>query len=169
MEGLICTTRIINNSKNTVPLSDGWHHYFDLGIKVDELELKLNVPEIVKLDLRNIPTGEKEFYNNFRIPKKIGNSQFDSCFKINSNNGKAVTKLIAPANNIDLNIWQETGNNKYEYLVVYTPPGRRSIAVEPMTSNINSFNNGEDLIQLAPGKEYVSSYGIYLSKNGLSN
>ncbi|OGU30622.1 MAG: hypothetical protein A2057_02065 [Ignavibacteria bacterium GWA2_35_9] len=82
MEGLICTTRIINNSKNTVPLSDGWHHYFDLGIKVDELELKLNVPEIVKLDLRNIPTGEKEFYNNFRIPKKIGNSQFDSCFKI---------------------------------------------------------------------------------------
>jgi aldose 1-epimerase len=163
-EGLICTTRIINNSKSTIPLSDGWHHYFDLGISINDLELKLDVSEIVKLDSRNIPTGYKEPYNEFMIPAKIGNTQFDSCFKIKSSNGKAGTTLISPDNNINLNIWQETGNNKYEYLVIYTPPGRRSIAVEPITSNINSFNSGEGLILLAPDEEYISSFGIYLKK-----
>ena len=169
LEGLICTTRIINNSKNIIPLSDGWHHYFDVGVKIDDLELKLDVSEIIDLDSRNIPTKKKEPYNDFRTPSRICDRYFDSCFKIDRLKGKAVTELISKDHNIHLNIWQETGSNKFEYLVIYTPPDRKSIAVEPMTSNINSFNNGEDLIQLAPGKEYVSSYGIYLSKNGLSN
>ena len=105
-----------------------------------------------------------EQYNEFIIPSKIGNTQFDSCFKIKSSNGKAGTTLISPDNNINLNIWQETGSNKYEYLVIYTPPGRRCIAVEPITSNVNSFNSGEGLILLAPDDEYISSFGIYLEK-----
>ena len=163
-EGLICTTRIINKSKSAIPLSDGWHHYFDLGTNINELELKLDISEIVKLDSRNIPTGSKEAYNEFVIPEKIGNTQFDSCFRIKSCNGKAATTLSSPNNNIRLTIWQETGNGKYQYLVIYTPPGRRYIAVEPITSNINSFNNGEDLILLEPDNEYISSFGIYLKK-----
>jgi aldose 1-epimerase len=84
---------------------------------------------------------------------------------MDSHKSKAVTELISNDQNIHLNIWQETGRNKYEYLVIYTPPDRKSIAIEPMTSNVNSFNNGESLIQLAPGKEYSSSFGIYLEKD----
>lgn len=163
--GLTCTTKIHNKSKDTMPLSDGWHHYFDLGISIDDLELKLDVSEIVKLDSRNIPTGFKESYSEYNFPKKIGSKQFNSCFKIKNGNEKTTTKLISSDNNINLNIWQETGTNKFEYLVIYTPPGRRSIAVEPITSNINSFNNGEGLIQLAPDDVYTSSFGIYLEKN----
>jgi aldose 1-epimerase len=168
-DGLTCTTKIVNKSGSAMPLSDGWHNYFDIGIQIDDLELKLDVSEIVDLDSRNIPTQKKELYTDFSKPSRICSKSFDSCFKINSLNGRAVTELISAEHNIHLNIWQETGNNKFEYLVIYTPPDRKSIAIEPMTSNVNSFNNGEGLIQLATEKEYVSSYGIYLSKNGLSN
>jgi aldose 1-epimerase len=62
-DGLTCTTKIINKSGNTIPLSDGWHHYFDVGVKVDDLELKLSVSEIIDLDSRNIPTEKREPYN----------------------------------------------------------------------------------------------------------
>lgn len=162
--GLICTTKIVNESGGTIPLSDGWHHYFDIGVKVDDLELKLDVSEIVELDSKNIPTKKKEPFNNFKTPSKINDKIFDSCFKVDSLNGKAVTQLVSKENNIYLNIWQEMGIDKYEYLVIYTPPDRKSIAIEPMTSNVNAFNNGEGLIQLPPDKEYVSSFGIFLSK-----
>ncbi len=164
-EGLTCTTKVINKSAVPIPISDGWHHYFDLGVKIDELELQLDVSEIIRFDSRNIPAGKKEPYKNFSLPSRIGNIEFDSCYKINSNGGRITTKLISKDNNIDLNIWQETGHNKFEYLVVYTPPGRRSIAVEPITSNINSFNNREGLIVLNPEENYISSFGIHLNKN----
>ena len=163
-EGLTCTTRIINQSENSVPLSDGWHHYFDLGIKINDLQLKLDVSEIIELDSRNIPTGNKKAYNDFSVPARIGNTEFDSCFKIKSNKGKVITKLISPDQEIDLDIWQETGNYKYEYLVIYTPPGRKSIAVEPITSNINSFNNKDGLIVLAPEEKFIAGFGISLNK-----
>jgi aldose 1-epimerase len=163
-EGIIITTRIVNHSENSIPLSDGWHHYFDLGIRVNDLQLKLDVSKTVELDSRNIPTGNKKAYNDFSVPAKIGNTQFDSCFKIKSNGGKAITKLISRKDDIDLNIWQETGHSKYEYLVIYTPPGRRSIAVEPITSNINSFNNIEGLVVLTPGEKFSASFGIFLNK-----
>lgn len=164
-DGLVCTTKVINKSGQTIPLCDGWHHYFDFGIKVDDLKLKLEVSEIVGLDSRNIPTKNKESYCDFNTPSKICDRSFNSCFKIGRLNGKAVTKLISEDSNIHLDIWQETGANKFEYLVVYTPPDRKTIAIEPMTSNVDSFNNGEGLIMLAPKEEYISSFGIYLNKN----
>ena len=163
-DGLTCVTKITNHSEISIPLSDGWHHYFDLGVKVDDLKLKLDVSEIMELDKKNIPTGIKKLYDDFSTPTTLGNSHFDSCFKIHSINGKAETELISTNNKIDLKIWQETGKNKYEYLVIYTPPDRKTIAIEPITSNINSFNNNEGIILLEPNQEFVSSFGVVLKK-----
>jgi aldose 1-epimerase len=163
-DGLTITTKIINKSGKTIPLGDGWHYYFDIGVKVDDLELKLDVSDIFELNPKNIPTGNKESFSDFKTPSKINDKFFDSCFKVNSSNGKAVTKLISKEHKIHLNIWQEMGIDKYEYLVIYTPPDRKSIAIEPMTSNVNAFNNGEGLIQLQPGREFISSCGIFLNK-----
>ena len=167
--GLICSTKVTNNSKRIIPLSDGWHHYYDLGVSVDDLQLKLDVSNIIELDSRNIPTEKRKSFNEFDTPLVIRNRSFDSCFKVDSCNGKSTTQLISTEQDIHLNIWQETGTHKYEYLVIYTPPDRGSIAIEPMTSNVDSFNNGEGLIKLSPDEEYISSFGIYLSRNGSMN
>ncbi len=160
---VICETKVVNQSERTIPLSDGWHHYFDLNTKVDDLKLKFEVEEIINLDERKIPTGIVEPFNEFKKATRIGSKHFDSCFKIKNDNGKAVTEIISETQNTHLKIWQETGINKYNYLVIYTPSDRRAIAIEPITSNINAFNSREDLILLGEGKEYQSSFGISLN------
>jgi aldose 1-epimerase len=162
-KGLTCTTEIINLSGSVIPISDGWHHYFDLGVPVDELKLKLDNPELIELDSRMIPNGGKKEYKIFTVQQEIGSRHFDSCFKLKTK-GKAETKLISEERNINLLIWQDTGPGKYNYLVIYTPPDRKSIAIEPISSNINSFNNKEGLILLPPGDKFVSGFGMYLSK-----
>jgi len=165
INGLTCKTKILNESGKTIPLSDGWHHYYNLGLKVDDLQLKLNAEEIMGLNSRNIPDGNNEQFTEFKTPDRIGNRFIDSCFKIENNGGKAVTELISKENDIHLNIWQDTGKGKYNYLVIYTPPHRDSIAIEPMTSNVNTFNNMEGLIYLEPNEEFKSSFGINLIRN----
>jgi aldose 1-epimerase len=161
--GLTCTTEIVNLSGSVIPISDGWHHYIDLGVPVDELLLKLDNLDLIELDSCGIPDGRKQEYKIFDVPHKIGRQHFDSCFKLKTN-GKAETRLISKERNINLLIWQDTGPGKYDYLVIYTPPDRKSIAIEPITSNINSFNNNEGLILLRPNDKFVSGFGIYLSK-----
>ncbi len=163
-DGLTCTTKIVNLSKSIIPLSDGWHHYFELGTDIDKLKIKIDSAELITLGDRFIPMGESKMFNEFVYAKEIGKKHFDSCFKMNLGNDRIVTQLFSEEKGIILNIWQETGTNKYNYLVVYTPPDRKSIAIEPITSNINAFNNHEGLILLPPLEMYISNIGVYLSK-----
>ncbi len=165
LDGLTCKTKVVNKSRKTIPISDGWHHYFDLGINLSELSLKLNVSNLIELDSQKIPNGKKSIEFKFNDVKKIENQEIDSCFQVESSNGRAETRLIYEKWNLDLRIWQETGPNKYNYIVIYTPPDRKSIAVEPLTSNIDCFNNREGLILLKSGEEYISDFGIYLNND----
>jgi len=61
-------------------------------------------------------------------------------------------------------ICQETGKYKYNFLQVYTPPHRKSIAIEPMTCAPNAFNNEQGLIILAPFESFSASWGISMVK-----
>lgn len=163
-DGLACATTIKNNSSNQIPFSDGWHFYFDLGIDIDNLKLKTEKCELLELDANMIPTGERKVFNEFIDGRFIADTKFDSCFKLSSS-GKAVTRLISDERKLDLTIWQEASEGKYQYLVIYTPPDRKTIAIEPMTSNINSFNNGKGLIILHPDETFSASFGISLNKS----
>ena len=162
-QGLTCKTNIKNNSRNQIPLSDGWHFYFDLGIEIDKLKLKTENCELMELDSQMIPNGEKIKFDEFITEKNINRRKFDSDFKLMECE-KAETRLISENQNIDLTIWQEAGEGKYQYLVIYTPPDRKTIAIEPMTSNINSFNDEEGLIKLNPKETFTASFGISLKK-----
>ena len=57
-------------------------------------------------------------------------------------------------------IWQETGKYKYNFLQVYTPPHRKSIAIEPMTCAPDAFNNKDGLIVLGPFESFYAVCGI---------
>jgi len=163
-DGLICKTKVINRSLSTMPLSDGWHHYFMLGDEVDRLKLKLEVSDIVEVDAKNIPTGKRTPFRDYTSPVEIGEKRFNTCFLVDGKKGKAVTQLISEDRGVTLSVWQETGMNKFNYLVVYTPPDRKSIAIEPMTSNVDSFNNGKGLIVLPPNGEFAAKCGIQIGR-----
>lgn len=161
-DGLTCETKIINNSDSSIPVMDGWHHYFELGCPVDNLKMRIEPSELISVDLQNIPNGKTKIFDEFSSLTRIDGKHFDNCFKLNCGNGRVTTQIFSEEHNTQLNIWQETGMNKYNYVVIYTPADRKSIAIEPMTSNVNSFNNHEGLIVLAPCEELEMNYGIYI-------
>jgi aldose 1-epimerase len=52
--------------------------------------------------------------------------------------------------------------DKYNFLQVYTPPHRNTIAIEPMTCLADAFNNKKGLIILKPSETASFSFGVKL-------
>jgi len=160
LNGFSCETKIINKGKQQMPFGDGWHPYISFNKNVDELHLKLPEAESIKVDDNLIPTGCREPYSTFNNSSLIGNTSFDNCFYLKSVEDLHCIELYDSQQDVSIALWQDAGKQKYNYLQIYIPPERRSIAIEPMTGNINSFNNGEGLLVLEPGKNFAANYGL---------
>ncbi len=159
---LTCETTIINMGKEALPIGDGFHPYFQIGDSINELFFQLPKVELLEIDDRMIPSGEKGSFDNFNKRAKIGNTELDSCFLIKQAPGKASTFLSD--GELTLELWQETGDGLYNYLQVYTPPHRKCIALEPMTCPPDALNSKEALIELIPDGEVTFAFGIKLSQ-----
>jgi aldose 1-epimerase len=156
--GFRANTIITNTGKLTAPIGDGWHPYFSFGEKVDGLSIKL--PSNKKIEVKElIPTGKYSTIKDFVSLQKIKATNFNLGLVMRKRK-KATTTIFSPKNNFSLNVWQSAS---YPYLQVFTPPGRASIAIEPMSCNANAFNNKKGLVSLAPKKSFKGSYGVYLS------
>ncbi len=160
---VIISTKVTNTGSDEMPCTDGWHCYFKSGATVDVLEMQLPPAISIGTDGRGIPNGTKTTDSGWRRFKLIGNTFIDNGFRILENTGKVTTKLFDRKNDMMINIWQETGAAKYNYLQLYTQPARKSIAVEPMTSATDAFNNGEGLLVLQPEHAFQAAWGVYIS------
>ena len=156
--GVTCKTQITNISKEKILFSDGWHPFFILDEKINDSLLKLDVNSIILTDNYHIPTGLTKEINSDGA-KEISDKFFDTTFYVNHKD-KIVTELFSPSKDVTLHIWQEAGISKYRYINVFTPPDRKSIAIEPMTSNLDAFNNKQDIIYLEPGCSWEASFGF---------
>lgn len=170
---LTCISETRNTGSQAMPFTFGWHPWFFNNTIIDDVELMFPCEYKVDVDDNLIPTGEKTPYHEFDRLKKIGDKKFDTCFRLksfsepagvfNPQNEIAVVTAINTNNKIKLQIWMETGMNKYNYLQVYIPPQRNTIALEPMTSWPDAFNNKNDLIVLQPGESAKMKYGIQIN------
>jgi aldose 1-epimerase len=149
-----------NSDEKHLPAGNGWHPYFALVDNVDELHFSFPSSNLYEVNNRMLPTGVTSDYIEFNEPAKINTANFDTCFFLTKEEGIAKTKLINKSKNSGLTIWQETGKNKFNFLQVYTPPHRKSIAIEPMTCLPNAFNNKNGYSILSPGEELSVSWGI---------
>ncbi|WP_163337445.1 hypothetical protein [Desulfopila sp. IMCC35008] len=160
-EGFCCRTRINNNSKTPMPAGHGWHPYFTAGAdRIDELLFSFPAHDILEVNEVNIPTGRTFPYDNFGSPVPVADTRLDSCFLLEDTNRHATVLLQNTRINLTLRLWQETGPGKYNYLQVYTPPHRKSIAIEPMTCAPNALNNKKGLITIPSGESVTFSWGI---------
>jgi aldose 1-epimerase len=160
---LIITTEIINKDDKPMPVQDGWHPYFTLGKKIDELKLQISSQEQIIFDDKMIPTGEMIAYKEFTEPKKIGTLFFDDCFKLDFTAPQPLCILKDTDNKIQVEIRPD---KSYPYLQIYTPPHRQSIAIENLSAPPDAFNNGINLIILSP-QEYAiftTSYKVTILK-----
>jgi aldose 1-epimerase len=140
----------LNEGKEPCPVMFGWHPYFVLGNEdADAWQIDIPSNHIVAFDDNQIPVGVEPF--RLEKPTLLHNKIFDNCFVIAPGISPAVTELISENQHITLKIEQETGEGLFNYLVVYTPPARDCVGIEPLTANVNAFNSGEGLNILAQG------------------
>ena len=76
-------TTIKNNSVEAIPVCDGWHPYFTLACKMDELSFEINADKILELNDNLVPTGNIIEYKKFQHSEIIGNTILDNCFLLN--------------------------------------------------------------------------------------
>ncbi|MCX7744349.1 MAG: aldose 1-epimerase [Flavobacteriales bacterium] len=150
------TTYYENTGKSTMPLVDGWHPYFITPEGTDQSYLQADISEFIEAN-KLIPTGRNKEYLNFKDGQIIGDTHWDTCFfwKLN---GKARLKTSMGTIIIE-NI------QGYDFLQIYTPPHRKSIALEPLTGAPDAFNNKIGLTKLAPKEKIYFT----LSLNFISN
>ena len=139
-----------NMGTEPCPAMFGWHPYFQLGNEMVDA-WKINIPSdtIVVFDNRMSPIDTAPFA--IEGPMLLFKKALDNAFVIKNTGDKAITQLISDNQHVTLEIEQETGEGKFNHLVIYTPPARDCVGIEPLTANVNSFNNGEGLNIIAPG------------------
>lgn len=154
-------TAVTNLEKTSIPIGFGWHPYFQLTVPIDEVQLTLPPVERIDVDARLIPTGVTEVYEKFQQPTYIGETEFDTGFHFLSDQREI--QLYDDSHGMYLTIWMEGEGNNYEYVQLYTPPGRKSIAIEPMTCAADAFNNGMGLKKLAAHDTFKAQFTIMVS------
>ena len=118
-KGFKCITSITNNDNLQIPVGDGWHPYFIMNRKVNDLFLKIPSTKKISVDNRMIPTGKVVMMKRFSRLNQINKQNFDTGFIISNAKKKiAITEIVNKILGITIQIWQETGKNKYNYLVV---------------------------------------------------
>lgn len=166
-----CALRVSYSAQNTglsrCPAAFGWHPYFTLSSEsVDDMSLSLPSRSAIKLDENMLPAGREPVEKAETIHLK--DRQLDTAFVLepDSSTGDsepfAETILTSLKTGLRLIVGQQTGEGKLNYLVCYTPARRDSIAIEPLTANVDSFNNGEGLTILSPGETLSGTLWVRL-------
>jgi aldose 1-epimerase len=157
---LFITTIVTNNGDNDMPLNDGWHPYFQLGEKVNNLQVQINSGTMVEFDTHLLPTGKFITTSKFETIQPFNDTALDNCFVLKDHSSPA---CIIKNNTTGLQL-TISANEYYPYLQVYTPPHRKSIAIENLSSAPDSFNNGIGLIIVKPHEQitFAASYQITL-------
>ena len=153
--------RFQNDDKTTIPVGLGWHPYFIMSERVEDTSLQMPESQFIAIDDRMLPTGEKQAYHAFDTLTRIGDTNLDNGFFITKQTGHA--DVILESNHGRLHYWQELGKQKWQFLQVFTPPHRKSIAIEPMTCNIDAFNNQDGLVMLEPDSVIDGKFGVVFS------
>jgi Galactose mutarotase and related enzymes len=150
---LTMTYRVTNLHGDVVPVGLGWHPYFSLGCSADDLELQLPPVQRLLMNERMLPSGEVEPFEYFRDSRRIADWSFDDNFVLCDAGSitDVTTTIWNPQGPFGLQLSQVCGDRAYNYLQVFIPPDRKSIAIEPMTCGVNAFNTGAGLIELDPG------------------
>ncbi len=118
-----------------------------------------NFPSIssLQVDKQMIPNGEITSYNEFAQPRTIGGTQLDTCFFLGD---QGLVNLILEENATPIKLALCYDTKDFPYLQVYTPPHRKTIAIEPMTCAPDAFNNHKGIKTLPPQEKFSCTFTI---------
>jgi len=155
-------TAIENLSTQPMPLSHGFHTYYQLSdAPRDDWKVAVAAREHVVLNEVLIPTGERKPVS-YSSPLSLREVKLDDVFTnlVRGPDGKATFYVEGKRQKISV-----IYGPKYPVAVIYAPPGREFICFEPMTGVTNAFNLAQagkydELQSVPPGKTWRESYWI---------
>jgi len=153
-------TTIINLDDLPIPMSDGWHPYFQLGGKVNDWLLYFGANAMLEFDDKLVPTGKLLPYDTFNQPVPIGDTLLDNCFVLNGDESYAACTLRNETAGLQLNFFPDTS---YPFLQIFIPDHRKSIAIENLSAAPNAFNNKIGLLMLQPRHTHTFTVHYQLS------
>jgi len=163
-KGIWIQTEVTNLGEGAMPVCWGWHPYFQLNGPLAEWELQLPACDMIGIDQRMLPTGKKYSFDRFKTYRALGTEVFDNCFALSSTEDRAQIGLRSGTES--LIYLQENGSGYYPFFQLFIPPDRDSLAIEPMTSNVNALRSGDGLLVLDPGKQESCGWGIQFQPEG---
>jgi len=155
--GLSIILESISNSSKTAFIGMGLHPYFSFNhTNVDDLELQLG--RVQRLETEDmIPTGNLVIENTFQDFHTLKDVNLDTGFILT--NGINEIKLRSKSKDATI-VVQGLRGAEWQYLQLYTPKDRTSIAIEPMTCAADSFNNEMGLKFVDAGDAYRMGINI---------
>lgn len=148
-------TTVINDAAVSIPIVDGWHPYFTIGESIDNCSLQFSSIGKMEYDSNLLPTGNIIVDDRFSNGLKIGSLQLDDGYELNAENSSCTLQNEQFILKINPSIL-------YPYLQLYTPPDRKSIAIENLSGAPNAFNNKMGLHIVKPQNNIVfdTSYQV---------
>ncbi len=154
-DGFWIDTQVTNLGTIEMPVSWGWHPYFQLEGMLESWKLRIPTCHFVGIDERMLPTGKLYAYGDFSGGAPLGSTILDNCFKLDAETDQHQVQLENERGL--LTYYQE---RKYPFVQFFIPPDRASIAIEPMTSNIDGLNSGDGLLVLGAGEKANAGWGV---------
>lgn len=167
-DGLTVTHGIVNAGDAPAPVAIGAHPFLRAGsTPVEDLTLTIVAERRYTTDDRNIPTGTEAVagtLDDLSQGRRVGDLDIDTAFTgLPLADGRYRHRLSAP-DGVVTELWAE---EDFAWVQAFTKPGfpgadgpELAVAVEPMTAPANAFNTGEGVRWLAPGEEWLVSWGI---------
>ena len=143
------------------PIADGWHPYFDLQAPVDNCALQIKTGVVLELNDDLIPTGNMNRDTRFGTFSSLSGIQLDDVFLLDTQ-GAQPKVSIHNNDGLQVNLYPDSS---YPFLVAYTPPHRRTIALENVSAAPDAFNNNMGLVLMPMGTEkyFTTIYEIKTS------
>ena len=151
-ESLSVSVIVKNIDKNSFPFTIGWHPYF-ASEDLTNSKIAFKSQKKVVFDENLITKNLVEYRKKMDL--KIANKSLDTCYELKGNKVTFETPKYAV---------KISTNKKENFLQLYTPANRKTIAIEPMTGISNSFNNKIGLQILAPNQEYKIKWKVHFKK-----
>ena len=142
--------KITNIGEDTMPFGIGWHPYFKIQDSYST-KIQLNSRKKYITNNRLVPIDYTETNNMVDI--KIDDNKFDESYLLSSDN------ILITTGDYQLRMKIINGDNN-NYLHIYTPSEKNSVAIEPLTCTANVFNNENGLQLLKSNEEY--NWGVQL-------
>ena len=146
--------RISNPGSRNAPVALGWHPYFTLGGSIEDATLRLSGDRFVEVGADLMPSGRVPSVEgtslDFRNGGALGKEELDVALS----SGDGVARLERGGCAVEL----RQDPKFFRWFQLYTPPGNRSIAIEPVSDATDALNRPElGLTVLKPG-EVVESW-----------